>query len=98
MALWRIKLTKPHVMFRIVKSGNYKTEIKTNSKQLPFNMMAVSMDPFNVLSALSAGVNYSYAGITIHFQRNDIGRKITNAFSLPCFEFKILSLIYRSKI
>ena len=95
MALWRIKLTKPHVMFRIVKSGNYKTEIKTNYKQLPFNMMAVSMDPFNVLSA---GVNYSYAGITIHFQRNDIGRKNTYAFSLACFEFKILSLIYRSKI
>ena len=78
MALWRIKLTKPHVMFRIVKSGNYKTEIKTNSKQLPFNMMAVSMDPFNVRSA---GVNYSYAGITIHFQRNDIGRKNTYALS-----------------
>ena len=74
MAVWRIKLAKPHLMFRVVKSGKYKTEIETNSKQVPFDMMAVSMAPFDVLSA---GVNYSYAGITIHFQRNDIGRKIT---------------------
>ena len=73
MAVWRIKLAKPHIMFRIVKSGKYKAEIETNSKQVPFDMMAVSMDPFKVLSD---GVNYSYTGITIHFERNDIGKEI----------------------
>ena len=85
MATWRIELERPHVMSKIVKRG---TKVKTDSKQVPFDMMATSMAPFDVMVE---GYNYSYAGITLYFKRNDLGL-LFGSFYGPLGAFAILSM------
>ena len=86
MATWRIKLERPHVMSKIVKSG--KRKVETHSKQVPFDIKATSMPPFEVTVD---GYNYSYAGITLYFKRNNLGL-LGGSFYGPLTTFAILSM------
>ena len=86
MATWRIKLERPHVMSKIVKRG--KRKVETDSKQIPFDIKATSMPPFEVMVD---GYNYSYAGITLHFERNNLGL-LVGSFYGPLAAFAMLSM------
>ena len=88
MATWRIKLETPHVMSKIVKRGKYEVKVDTDSKQVPFDIKATSMPSFDVLVD---GYNYSYAGITLHFKRNNLGL-LVGSFYGPLAAFAILSM------
>ena len=88
MATWRIKLETPHVMSKIVKRGKYEVKVDTDSKQVPFDIKATSMPSFDVLVD---GYNYSYAGITLHFKRNNLGL-LVGSFYGPLTTFAILSM------
>ena len=88
MATWRIKLETPHVMSKIVKRGKYDVKVDTDSKQVPFEIRATSMPSFDVLVD---GYNYSYAGITLHFKRNNLGL-LVGSFYGPLAAFAILSM------
>ena len=86
-ATWRIKLETPHVMSKIVKKGENKTKID-DSKLVPFDIKATSMPPFEVTVD---GYNYSYAGITLYFKRNNLGL-LGGSFYGPLTTFAILSM------
>ena len=88
MATWRIKLERPHVMSKIVERGKYKIKVNTNSTQVPFDMMATSMAPFDVVVD---GYRYSYTGITLYFKRNDLGL-LVGSFYGPLAAFVMLSM------
>ena len=86
MATWRIKLERPHVMSKIVKSG--KSKVETHSRQVPFDIKATSMPSFE---ETVDGYNYSYAGITLYFKRNDLGL-LVGSFYGPLAAFAMLSM------
>ena len=87
-ATWRIELETPHVMSEIVEEGEYEIKVDADSKQVPFDIKATSMPSFDVLVD---GYNYSYAGITLHFKRNNLGL-LVGSFYGPLAAFAILSM------
>ena len=87
-ATWRIELETPHVMSKNVEEGEYEIKVDTDSKQVPFDIKATSIPSFDVLVD---GYNYSYAGITLYFKRNDLGL-LFGSFYGPLAAFAILSM------
>ena len=82
-----LKISKPTIIYK--KFASKENSIKIESKNVPFEMKAESINPFLIEMN---GYNYSYTGVRISFKRNALGLLIGRFYG-PTAIFSALSIL-----